>query len=1326
MKEYEISIWEDVIDPTIKNFSESTDYSLGDKVIHNKNVYRAKGNISHGPWNSNNWSLFIYSLVEQRIATIGSNIMRDNNVLIRALEPKFVVNVNGTHQFTFKMYTSYIDFITGEKIINPYLDYLVNERKIKVKWENEWYDFLIKDITENSKDKSITYICEDLFITELGRNGYNLEFDTDLQNNIGTASELVNKILHNSSWKYDEENSDEIYQKIEEPVFEATVSADFQAILQKPSGDEEGQGISAQAQILIFYSSLTAASKKANTGNPVDIQFWYDSSEYETEQNEMLVLNGNCYSLNGCYIQEIDTKDNDEIVTLQYNIYKNCIRNNQGISYSNLFFSINFSNGISSRYRAKRLVNSQDMEYDELLGRYVYKYDIIFNKYKGYNKGDIVKYNNVYYKCIKDGGIPAPQKGQENTWNSNDWEEISFKSSLTGITTTEYESPQNIINLMVNSSNFTNTYGWSIPREIANWNNKAAYNKNDYVMKGGKKYRCIKENGIPAPQKGQVNIWNDEDWSEEGSWLKWQIDPPFTNEVSNLMHYNPKSYLYINSGSLENTKAGLIYNTSLQTNQNYFNPTEVELKKGIIGGFQKGDKYIFRVKVRKITIPVWSNIRGYAKDAEVRKSVDSIITYKCIKAGGIPTPSQGEVNQWEDSDWKKEINPTISYINSNDNLQLHIYIGDMNQKNQPIKNNQPLIQYDGNNNYVINDTKTVNGNTFPNWTDDENNYIERIITCKKSCSAAQIKNRMVGLFIWASGGMWIEDIQFFKYIEDNNEENPKRILPGDKISSPKIVTYYKYYNIYRDSDNNNRLKEPLTKGTYKTNETYYEGDTISRYGKYYKCKENNISGEWDSNNWENITTDIILSSADDITYIYNQTIDDNNNYIPIMTGYKKITSINMNHSNRFNLLQEVAENFKCWIHFNIQHENDGTIKLINGVPQKNIIIKEEIGDNLGWSFEYGIDMESITRKIISKEITTKTIVLNSNNEFAKNGYCAIQDSKYNFSKENFILDFSYYIRNKLIDVDMLMNDLYSTNGIAYYTKLRGWYKEYDKNAQEISNWEDDLLHQQAELTANQKQYNATKEEIEALEQEINFLTGETSPADWHSGTLSDKVESNVATYRVLQTQNEELYTTIEELTNSVKNLKNKITTRKARQKQLITACQNIHLSFFKKYYRYIQEGIWQDEQYIDADKYYLDALSVAYQSALPKIEYDIKVISLNNLDDFANKKFKVGDICYIQDKEFFGYGTDGITPTKFPITINEITNNFDSPGKDIIKVKTYSSAFDDLFQRITATTQQLQYNEGSYKRSVNAVSANGSINYNSLNSTMKEFGSIWK
>jgi hypothetical protein len=66
------------------------------------------------------------------------------------------------------------------------------------------------------------------------------------------------------------------------------------------------------------------------------------------------------------------------------------------------------------------------------------------------------------------------------------------------------------------------------------------------------------------------------------------------------------------------------------------------------------------------------------------------------------------------------------------------------------------------------------------------------------------------------------------------------------------------------------------------------------------------------------------------------------------------------------------------------------------------------------------------------------------------------------------------------------------------------------------------------------------------------------------------------------------------------------------------------------------------------------------------------------------------------------------------VLIAEVTSNFDEPEKDSFKIQNYKTQFEDLFQRITATTQQLKYAEGSYAKAAGAVTPTGGITYQSL------------
>jgi hypothetical protein len=128
-------------------------------------------------------------------------------------------------------------------------------------------------------------------------------------------------------------------------------------------------------------------------------------------------------------------------------------------------------------------------------------------------------------------------------------------------------------------------------------------------------------------------------------------------------------------------------------------------------------------------------------------------------------------------------------------------------------------------------------------------------------------------------------------------------------------------------------------------------------------------------------------------------------------------------------------------------------------------------------------------------------------------------------------------------------------------------------------------------------------------------------------------------------------------------------------KEITEQKRALNLQFYKKYSRFIQEGSWIKEDYTDHNLYYLDAESILHTSAQPKVTYNISVIDVAPLAvqteyvDFRHYSFKLGDITFIQDEEFFGWSLiDGTTPYKEEIIVSEITTELDFPEKNQIKV----------------------------------------------------------
>jgi hypothetical protein len=146
------------------------------------------------------WDNVTKQFKEEQVAIIGSNTMTSQ---YRVLEPKLKTNINGTNELTFKMHRRYRDSITGQETLNPFVDLVVNETKLKLKYGDKWYDFLVKNVSQDSNNATYSFSASDLHITELSKNGYGLVMDTSLMNNSGTVTELGEFILKDTEWKLD-------------------------------------------------------------------------------------------------------------------------------------------------------------------------------------------------------------------------------------------------------------------------------------------------------------------------------------------------------------------------------------------------------------------------------------------------------------------------------------------------------------------------------------------------------------------------------------------------------------------------------------------------------------------------------------------------------------------------------------------------------------------------------------------------------------------------------------------------------------------------------------------------------------------------------------------------------------------------------------------------------------------------------------------------------------------------------------------------------------------------------------------------------------------
>ena len=144
-------------------------------------------------------------------------------------------------------------------------------------------------------------------------------------------------------------------------------------------------------------------------------------------------------------------------------------------------------------------------------------------------------------------------------------------------------------------------------------------------------------------------------------------------------------------------------------------------------------------------------------------------------------------------------------------------------------------------------------------------------------------------------------------------------------------------------------------------------------------------------------------------------------YLPTPTSSVKRSSykndkrraIEISKSNRFSIIQEISKTFYAFSRFMVEHDKNGYIKKdVAGRPKKYITMVSQLGRTNANGFNYGVNIDTIERKLNGEQLVTKMYVEDKDNEYDKNGLMTIVDSKYNLLGERYIYNFNYYL-NKL-------------------------------------------------------------------------------------------------------------------------------------------------------------------------------------------------------------------------------------------------------------------------------------------------------------------------
>lgn len=622
--------------------------------------------------------------------------------------------------------------------------------------------------------------------------------------------------------------------------------------------------------------------------------------------------------------------------------------------------------------------------------------------------------------------------------------------------------------------------------------------------------------------------------------------------------------------------------------------------------------------------------------------------------------------------------------------------------------------------YVVNEEEggdvIVNFNTFS--AIQEGQYLHGVAKCLRTINEADVKDKRFGIFFKTNANsrryIYIEECWIYKEVVDAQGDAIIATAPPDYE-----VTINTRYRGYKPADNN---------------------DVTDKEDISYCCEANSESEFLDSYS--------------------NYELQTNDNSV-------KILSITAKESNYFNLIQTICETFECWAKFTILHNNDGSVKFENGRPCKYVTLHKYVGQPNYAGFRYGVNLNGITRSLVSTKIVTKLIVKNNKNKYAPNGFCAVGLAHSNPTRQNYLFNFDNYINTGLLDRAQLENDLWNEE-TGYYKVVSNASKQYDELTDKIEEINSILYPLKTQITEAEVGMEAASKEIDDAEatcfkkykcQYTDFLKGMNPLYDptyvpgpgeparlplqdsghlmawcvfnrenrtnvsigegtydgyFNSETAEKECKADIAAITELKNKYNKYAEVLRETSEpgqepSIKmqydNYMEEIKEYEEERAQYVTIIENANKAFYNKYYRFIQEGTWVDESYVDNEKYYLDAVSILYNSSQPEISYDIKVIDLSALDEYKGYECHLGDKTYIEDTEFFGYVLkDGVeTPYQEEIVVTELVSVLDNPSKNTIKVQTKKTQFQDLFHRLTATVQSVKFSTGAYDRAAGIV-----------------------
>ena len=1250
---------------------------------------------------------------EIKLAVIGSDKMESPN---RVFNPVLTENVNGEKTLTFSLTYKYYDEYTNEIITNPFYGYLINERKIKLFYNDEWFEFIIKECEESSVENVFNYTARELFSLELAKLGYNVTLDPSLNNNQGTIIELAKQVLKDTDWEVDEDNSDLLVQFIQEPLYKATITQPIEVL---NLDTKELITINTEEVIYIFYSFIN--NKITNY-----VQFIRENDRENYFIDDDNVIKSTNYRFVSSVNYVVDSETQQVIGIEGIASIDEFYFNNQGyrLVYKNQTTYDPVMNRTVDIYQMPYGNSTKEiyhyLDYNYTTSDLVTSYVINGSNFQLYDDGDLQGWDNTTMVTSTDEDIPVLQPINITTYPQLD--------SSSNLTLAENLSKLNgYLELKFNGTlteDFKNTFfnqGFEYSRSIIDHISQGEefVLRTRYYTSNSKHGTLVAGNPTSNTTKGlriivakyetvDQECYIDEDAKEIGSSNSSIIKSYKILPDDIILDFNgsfTRSPSYITNGSFNKNYTQYLVDNVIQV------PSTAYIYK------QEGNntEYIWDAQEQKYI----------SKSSATQPFADYYLTTARARYSFTN-------EQMEDPGFKMGI---FLYTKDSSLVNKYIYLEDIQLTR---------CYRDGNNEIITlgNVPTAINAAAHHYYLKPSEGKTEKEITTYGSLG-----------FLASEFGV-NENI-----ITPVFNENSEKILSIQASNS-------NYFNILQD------LCEAFEcwldirvsheeDGSITLDENY---NPIKKVAFKEYAGKDNFAGFKNGINLKGITRNI------DSNEIVTKLIVD-----PVQSEYADTGSVDIQDAKSNPSGQSYILNFSYYINRGLITNIEQCNKDVNNYNQQT----KKINDARLEKQQEFIQATNSLTKISAQRNTYTALIEEAEEQYNEaleefqqltnwdyNAFASEYQNIEEWAREEKNKGKNYLESDTILEVvgKIYTSSVTLNNYSGILTNLNQTYKdlllkcygakdygvsvvfvpevvgEADPSVQiTIEDYISGLQFELIDVNGGRVLYNTSPNKRVFNISNITpykFIRFLQLPQNYNlkyfqengKEVVLDKKKLGQA-FQIYDNVTEETYNRRFVLTPTKKYFE----AHKGFQKEieeLIEEKQQIEKQFYKKYSRFLQEGTWSSQDYIDPELYYFDALQVSNTSAQPKVSYTIDVLEISQIEGFENYDFRVGDKTYIEDTDFFGYiyqtTTNNIasqntplvistrTPVREEVVVSEVEWHFDEPDNNTITVQNYKTQFEDLFQRVSATVQTVQRNEITYPKTSSILDQSGLINSNLL------------